>query len=112
MRLKTLARFKAERSFFFLRHSNSSAYRARLIALKMVAANRQIRRLAVLIESNTSTPFYNSMRVPSTFKNLASHWGWAGQAGAVTRLPSTWAWSTAMSTNVPPAHPTSGPTAG
>ena len=33
--------------------------------------------------------FYGSMRVPNTPKNLASHWGWAGQAGAVTRLPST-----------------------
>ncbi|GAB3321737.1 hypothetical protein GCM10027565_03490 [Bordetella tumulicola] len=26
--------------------------------------------------------------VPNTAKNCASHAGWAGQAGAVTRLPS------------------------
>jgi hypothetical protein len=32
---------------------------------------------------------YGSIFVPNTFKNFASHSGWAGQAGAVTRLPST-----------------------
>ena len=50
--------------------------------------------------------------VPSTFKNLASQAGCAGQAGAVTRLPSTWAWSMPMSMYFPPARVTSGPTAG
>lgn len=55
---------------------------------------------------------YGSMRVPRTFRKAASHSGWAGHAGAVTRFPSVWDWSTGMSMNVPPAVPTSGPTAG
>src|ERR1700682_2435178 len=33
--------------------------------------------------------YYGSMRVPKTVRNFASHAGCAGQAGAVTRLPST-----------------------
>ena len=37
------------------------------------------------------------MRVPSSARNCASQAGWAGQAGALTRLPSVWAWSTGMS---------------
>ena len=53
-----------------------------------------------------------SIRVPSTSRNRASHRGWAGQAGAVTRLPSTWAASTAMDSKRPPQRVTSGPTAG
>jgi hypothetical protein len=32
---------------------------------------------------------YGSIFVPNTFKNFASHSGCAGQAGAVTKLPST-----------------------
>ena len=35
---------------------------------------------------------------PNLSTNLANHAGWAGQAGAVTRLPSTWAASMATST--------------
>ena len=31
---------------------------------------------------------YSSIRVPSNFRNALSQAGWAGQAGAVTRLPS------------------------
>jgi hypothetical protein len=34
---------------------------------------------------------YSSILVPSTSRNLASHAGWAGQAGAVTSTSSTWA---------------------
>jgi hypothetical protein len=33
---------------------------------------------------------YGSIFVPSTFKKAASQEGCAGQAGAVTRLPSVW----------------------
>lgn len=53
-----------------------------------------------------------SMRVPSTFRNSASQAGWAGHAGAVTRVPSTQAPSILVSTQVPPALTTSGFTAG
>jgi len=35
---------------------------------------------------------------PNLSTNLANHAGWAGQAGAVTRLPSTWAASMATAT--------------
>src|SRR5205085_4030999 len=52
------------------------------------------------------------MRVPSRSRNFASQRGWAGHAGAVTRLPSAWAWSTATSTHRPPAPRTSGATDG
>ena len=41
------------------------------------------------------------MRVPSTCRNCANQAGCAGQAGAVTRLPSTCALSTAMSAYLP-----------
>ena len=37
------------------------------------------------------------MRVPSRDRNCAIQAGWAGQAGALTRLPSVCAWSTPMS---------------
>jgi hypothetical protein len=50
--------------------------------------------------------------VPSTSKNFASQAGCAGQAGAVTRFPSTTASSIAMLAYSPPASFTSGPTAG
>src|SRR2546423_13172545 len=52
------------------------------------------------------------MRVPRTARNLASQAGCAGQAGAVTRLPSAMASVMARLTYVPPAWLTSGPTAG
>lgn len=55
---------------------------------------------------------YGSIFVPSTCRNFVSHSGCAGHAGAVTRLPSTTALSTGMSTYSPPAALTSGPTAG
>lgn len=55
---------------------------------------------------------YTFIFVPSTSRNFASHSGWAGQAGAVTKLPSTCASLTATSTNFAPAFTTSGPTAG
>ena len=48
----------------------------------------------------------------STSINLASHAGCAGQAGAVTRFPSTWASVIPTLTYEPPANATSGPTAG
>ena len=37
-----------------------------------------------------------SIRVPSTVRNCAIHMGWAGHAGAVTKLPSVTAASTLM----------------
>jgi hypothetical protein len=43
---------------------------------------------------------------------LAIQSGCAGQAGAVTRLPSTWALSRAMSAYLPPAQTTSGAAGG
>lgn len=57
-------------------------------------------------------PRYGSMRVPSTWRKAASHFGWAGQAGAVTSLPAVQASSTATSAQVAPARRHSGPTAG
>ncbi len=49
---------------------------------------------------------------PNFSTNLANHAGWAGQAGAVTRLPSTWAASMATATYWPPAKRISGEQAG
>lgn len=59
-----------------------------------------------------TTHAYSTILVPNTVKNLASQSGCAGHAGAVTRLPSTWALSTGISMYVPPQLVTSGPTAG
>src|SRR5206468_876386 len=39
----------------------------------------------------------STILVPSTWRNLAIHAGWAGHAGAVTRLPSATAWSMPIS---------------
>src|SRR3989441_12554884 len=50
--------------------------------------------------------------VPSTWRNLAIHAGWAGHAGAVTRLPSATAWSMPISASTRRARLTSGATAG
>ena len=50
----------------------------------------------------------SSIRVPNTPRKRASHAGWAGHAGAVTRLPSTCASSTPMATYLPPAAVISG----
>jgi len=47
--------------------------------------------------------FYILISAPSTFKNFASHSGCAGQAGAVTKLPSTWALSISKLMYLPPA---------
>lgn len=52
------------------------------------------------------------MRVPSRARNCASQAGCAGQAGALTRLPSVTAWSTAISAYTPPASSTSARQAG
>src|SRR5258708_34323479 len=52
------------------------------------------------------------MRVPRTPRNLASQEWSAGQAGPVTRLPSTRASFIGRLTYVPPARVTSGPVAG
>src|SRR5450830_440915 len=40
---------------------------------------------------------YNVILVPSNPRNAASQLGCAGQAGAVARLPWTWAWVTSIS---------------
>jgi len=53
-----------------------------------------------------------SIRVPSTVRNCASHAGWAGQAGAVTKLPSVTASSMLIEAYVAPASSTSGAQAG
>src|SRR6266436_2496744 len=55
---------------------------------------------------------YSSIFVPRIARNLASHAGCAGHAGAVTRFPSAMASVIARLTYVPPACVTSGPTAG
>ncbi len=55
---------------------------------------------------------YNSIFAPSLAINLASQAGCAGQAGALTRLPCTWALSMATVTYLPPARFTSTEQAG
>jgi len=59
-------------------------------------------------------PAYGSIRLPSTSRNLRIHSGWAGQAGAVTRLPSTTALEKVAFTSAQraPARTRSGLTAG
>src|SRR5437899_12365613 len=54
----------------------------------------------------------STILVPSTWMNLAIHAGWAGDAGAVTRLPSATAWSMSISAESAPAGHASGATAG
>src|SRR5260370_34952435 len=67
-------------------------------------------RFSERMDSNIWFGDYSSILVPRTARNLASHAGWAGQAGAVTRLPAAMASVIARLTYVPPACVTSGPT--
>lgn len=64
------------------------------------------------VRAAAPSPPQCSMRVPITSRKFASHAGCAGHAGAVTRLPSTKASSTAMSCQSAPAAFASGPHAG
>ena len=65
------------------------------------------------IESGVyATRSATSNLVSKTVMNAESHAGCAGHAGAVTRFPSTQAFSMGTSTYVPPAVVTSGATAG
>src|SRR5574342_75770 len=64
--------------------------------------------------SRTQHPAYSVTFVPSTSKNFLIHSGWAGQAAAVTKLPSTYALVKVLLTSphLAPARKTSGLTAG
>src|SRR2546429_1013427 len=69
-------------------------------------------RLSEWIDSNLQFGIYTSIFVPRRPRNLASQELSAGQAGPVTRLPSTKAPVIGRLTYVPPAIVTSGPVAG
>src|SRR5947209_14626700 len=60
----------------------------------------------------TAAASSSTIFVPSTWRNLAIHAGWAGHAGAVTRMPSATASSMPISSYSAPASLTSGATAG
>lgn len=96
-----------------LPYRSSNGFRSRDKAT-ICRADRILDGIWKVLGSVDNFQVYGLISVPSTFKNLAIHSGWAGQAGAVTRLPSTWALEkvSLLGTQVPPATAMSGLQAG
>ena len=77
------------------------------------AGTRLFSVLFLFLQLFSATLHYNSIFVPKSFRKSRIQSGWAGQAGAVTRLPSTQELETVAFTghHLAPASTTSGCTA-